>query len=75
MLNESLVITGAGKPSFGSSGLSSNMWEMQKGELKNIQTAYKSNIINLFEYCFFYIYSLLKYFRRLILKNIRKRNL
>ena len=75
LLNESLVITGAGKPSFGSSGLSSKMWDMQKGELKNIQNAYKSNIINLFEYCFFYIYSLLKYFRRLILKSIRKRNL
>ena len=35
LVNESLVITGGGKPNFGFSGLSSNLWQMEKGELKN----------------------------------------
>ena len=72
LLNESLVITGGGKPSFGFSGLSSNMKKMHQGEIKNIQVAYDSSIINRFEYCFFYVYSLLKYLRRLIIKKFRK---
>ena len=36
LLNKSLVITGGGKPSFGHSGLSSNLWEMEKGDFKII---------------------------------------
>lgn len=34
LLNESYVLTGGGKPDFGFSGLSSNLKEMEKGELK-----------------------------------------
>ena len=71
LLNESLVITGGGKPSFGFSGLSSNMKKMHQGEIKNIQVAYDSSIINRFEYCFFYVYSSLKYLRRLIISRFR----
>lgn len=73
LLQDSLVITGDGKPHFGFSGLSSNLWGMEKGELKNIQTAYKLHIINFVEYIFLNIYSILKYIRRVIIVKLRKR--
>lgn len=72
LLNESLVITGDGKPSFGYSGLSGNLWEMEKGELKNISLAYKMHIINIFEFLFLVVYSFLKYIRRLLIVGMRK---
>lgn len=72
LLNESLAITGEGKPYFGHSGLSSNLWEMEKGELKNIRTALRLKIINPVEYCFLSIFSVLKYFRRWIIVRLRK---
>ncbi|MFW1773978.1 glycosyltransferase family 2 protein [Acinetobacter seifertii] len=72
LLNESLVITGDRKPSFGHSGLSGNLWQMEKGELKNIKLAYKINIINIFEYYLLLIYSLLKYVRRLLIVGMRR---
>lgn len=67
LLNESLVITGGGKHHFGESGLSSNLWEMEKGELKNIKLALKIGVINSVEYIFFNIFSLLKYCRRVLI--------
>lgn len=73
LLNESLVITGGGKPSFGHSGLTSNLWQMEKGELKNLKTAYTLNIINYFEYILFNIYSIMKYIRRIIIVKLRKK--
>ncbi|MGE9313495.1 glycosyltransferase family 2 protein [Niabella sp. CJ426] len=72
LLNESLVITGGGKAHFGESGLSGNIKEMEKGELRNIRYAYESKLINLIEYLFVVTFSLLKYFRRvLIVKFLR----
>ena len=72
LVNESLVITGGGKPNFGFSGLSSNLYKMEKGELKNIKTALNLKIINIFEYFFLVIYSIAKFIRRLIIVKIRK---
>lgn len=72
LLNESLVITGGGKPSFGYSGLSSNLWEMEKGDLKIIKEAYRQKIINIFEYYFLCIFSLCKHLRRVIIVRFRK---
>ena len=72
LVNESLVITGRGKPNFGFSGLSSNLYKMEKGELKNIKTALNLKIINIFEYCFLVIYSISKFIRRLIIVKLRK---
>lgn len=72
LLNESLVVTGGGKPSFGHSGLSANLWEMEKGELKNLFLAFRMKIINIFEFSFLYIYSLLKYIRRLLIVGMRR---
>ncbi len=64
MMPESLVITGGGKPHFGYSGLSSRIWEMEKGELKNIREMYKLKNINYFHYIFFWSYSIMKFLRR-----------
>ena len=65
LLNESLVVTGGGKAHFGESGLSSNMWQMQQGELLNIKYAFKSGIVNIVEFGFIYAFSMFKYLRRL----------
>lgn len=66
LLNESLAITGGGKAHFGHSGLSGNMKEMEKGELKNIRDSLALEIINIFEYLLLVVFSILKYFRRVI---------
>lgn len=71
LLNESLVITGGGKPHFGHSGLSGNLKEMEKGELKNIRDAWDLKIINRVEYYVLSCYSLMKYFRRVIIVKMR----
>lgn len=73
LLNESLVLTGAGKHHFGESGLSSNLWEMEKGELKNMKDSYNLRIINFLEYPFFVCFSILKYCRRCIVVASRSR--
>ncbi|MFA4870263.1 MAG: glycosyltransferase family A protein [Pedobacter sp.] len=71
LLNESYVTTGGGKPSFGFSGLSSNLVEMEKGDLKNIKDGYKLGVIGIFEYFLLIGYSLLKFIRRLIIVKFR----
>ena len=64
LLAEDLVITGSGKKSFGSSGLSANLVEMEKGIQKNIKEMYQTNRINLAEYLFYFVISKLKYWVR-----------
>ncbi|KIC03532.1 hypothetical protein OA88_03280 [Flavobacterium sp. JRM] len=71
LLNESLVITGIGKTHFGERGLSSNLWEMQKGEFVNLNYALKSKVINHIEFLLIYSYYLFKYFRRVLLVKTR----
>lgn len=71
LLNESLVITGGGKPSFGFSGLSSNLWGMEKGELKNLKTAHSMKIINYIELNALRLYSLSKFLRRVVVVRLR----
>ena len=72
LLNESLVITGDGKAHFGHSGLSGNLKEMEKGELKNLKDALNLKIINHFEYSCLVAFSILKYFRRIVIVKIRQ---
>lgn len=72
LLNESLVITGGGKAHFGESGLSSNLIEMEKGELKNITDIFLRKQINIFEYFFFCLLSSLKFIRRTFIIVLRK---
>jgi glycosyltransferase involved in cell wall biosynthesis len=71
LLNESLVITGGGKPHFGHSGLSGNLKEMEKGELKNIKYALNLKVINTIEYYCLSFFSILKYVRRIAIYKSR----
>ncbi len=73
LLNESLVATGEGETHFQEKGLSSNLWEMEKGEIININYAFKSKIVTFGEYIFLYNYSIFKYIRRFII--VKKMNL
>lgn len=72
LLSESLVITGAGKPSVGFSGLSSNVEAMEKGVQKNIKEMFTNHHINIFEYVFFVIFSRVKYLKRILNLKIKK---
>lgn len=71
LYNESLVNSVTNKPAYGFSGLSSNLWEMEKGELKTIKLGYKLNIVGFFEYCLVILFSFLKFSRRVIITIVR----
>ncbi len=64
LLPEKLVIAGNGKKSFGFSGLSANLEEMEKGIQKNIFEMYETKRINLIQYLFYFVISKLKYWVR-----------
>ncbi|AZB22692.1 glycosyltransferase family 2 protein [Kaistella haifensis] len=64
LLPEKLVIAGNGKKSFGFSGLSANLKEMEKGIQKNISEMYRNKRINLLGYIFYFVFSKLKYIVR-----------
>lgn len=55
------------KPLYGSSGLSSHMWAMEKGELSNYWQLWKESALNIFAAGMLTVYSLLKYLRRLFI--------
>lgn len=61
ILNESLIIMGQGKRSFGVSGLSSNLPEMAKGFKKNLKEMYDAGRINLPQYISFRLFYKAKY--------------
>lgn len=67
LYNVSLVTTGKGKLSFGHSGLSANLIEMEKGEIKTIKMAYKLGVINMMEYPLIILLSVIKFIRRYII--------
>lgn len=66
-----LVITGGGKPSFGFSGLSANLKEMQKGTIKNLRDLREHKYINRFKYSLLYIFYYFKYIRRILITKLR----
>lgn len=72
LIAKPLVLYGDGKLSFGHSGLSGNLREMEKGELKNIRYARSHGLIGPVVYFAGIIYSLAKYARRIILVRIRR---
>jgi glycosyltransferase involved in cell wall biosynthesis len=55
------------KPSYGVTGLSSQVWLMEKGDLANYHRLYCDRFINSLQLCALLTYSLLKYCRRLII--------
>lgn len=72
LLNKSLVTTGFGKPSFGHSGLSRNIWAMEKGELGNISLAYKEKAIGFRNFLWLSAFSILKFGRRIAITTFRR---
>lgn len=71
LLNEQLILYGQGKVGFGVSGLSANLKEMEKGELRNLSFAYQHNHISLLTYSVAVLYSIIKYFRRILIVKFR----
>ena len=59
------------KPAFGSSGLSSHLWQMEKGELRAYSSIAKGNILIAFLLPGLLTYSLIKFFRRLLIISFR----
>lgn len=64
ILNEELVLAGAGKRTFGVSGLSANLNEMEKGFQKNLKEVLSVKRINFIEYIAYYLFYKLKYLVR-----------
>ena len=59
------------KASFGESGLSANLWQMEIGELSTYKQIYRENKINLAIFLFLVIYSFAKFLRRVIITRKR----
>jgi glycosyltransferase involved in cell wall biosynthesis len=70
ILNAPLVIIY--KAMFGESGLSSNMWAMEKAELGNYWYLFRERRIDSLATVFLLIYSFAKYIRRLIIVGFRR---
>jgi glycosyltransferase involved in cell wall biosynthesis len=72
LVNHKLIGYGQGKAGFGHSGLSGNIVEMEKGELKNLFFAHKSGFINVFQLLLALLFSLFKFSIRVIRVKILK---
>jgi len=55
------------KSPFGVSGLSAQLWPMEKGDLSNYQRLYDNHYINLAQWLGLSLYSILKFVRRLVM--------
>jgi hypothetical protein len=72
LINEKLSYFGVNdKAGFGDGGLSGNLKEMQKGEVKNHRYALKNLKISKATYYFARFFSVIKYLRRLIIVKLR----
>jgi glycosyltransferase involved in cell wall biosynthesis len=61
------------KPGYGASGLSANLWRMERGELSNYRYFFQQRKIPLPLLVALYCYSLLKYVRRLVIVHLLRR--
>lgn len=64
LLNKPLVVMEYNNDMKHSGGLSSKLWDMEKGELKNIREIYNKEQINFCEYIFASVFSFFKFIRR-----------
>jgi glycosyltransferase involved in cell wall biosynthesis len=60
-------LTALYKPNFGASGLSSNMWLMEKAELLNYKYLHNQKKIKFYQYLFLYCFSFAKFIRRILI--------
>jgi len=65
-----MVRYGDGKRGFGVSGLSANLKEMERGELKNLKFAYEHGWVGFYKYQMLCLFSLLKYIRRILIVRL-----
>ncbi len=72
ILDEELLLGGSGKRSFGVSGLSANLREMEKGFQKNLREMLDLKRINFVEYVLYYLFYKIKYIFRLSRNKILK---
>ena len=72
VLLRSCLVKMNSKPIYGGSGLSSKLFEMEKGELCNYRHLFKLKYINLFQFFYAVILSLLKYVIRVINVRLKK---
>lgn len=70
-ISESLEIAGGKKRQFGESGLSANLKEMHKGNIRNIKRLREEKKISEGFYCFLSFYSYTKYIRRKLITKWR----
>jgi len=71
-LNNELILFGEEeKLGYGESGLSANLKEMERGELRNFKFVYKQGWINPFTYLVIICFSIFKYIRRVIIVKLR----
>lgn len=66
-INKTIAKSITGKFDFGITGLSSNLLEMEKGEISNYHDLLKEGKISLLRYSICITYSLLKFIRRLVI--------
>lgn len=72
LVNESLAICGCGKPVYGYSGLSKNLKAMEIAELNNFKVFYTLGYMHRPIYILSVVYSLIKYFRRILITKLRR---
>jgi len=72
-VNLNIELAAVFKPMFGASGLSSNMWLMEKAELSNYQYIYRQKKLGLFQYVFLQCFSVAKFIRRLLIVHVVRR--
>ena len=70
-LNEKMSESILHKYRFGESGLSGNLFAMERGELKSFSLAHKELGVPFFKYIAACIYSVAKYFRRILIVKLR----
>lgn len=70
-LHEQLTILDD-KPTYGHKGLSSRLWDMEKGELSNYKYLYDNSKITLWLFSIATLFSFLKFCKRIIITYIRK---
>lgn len=71
-LNEKMSKSILSKERFGQSGLSGNLWEMEKGEIKSLTLAFQEFKVSTGLFFTACIYSIAKYFRRVLITALRK---
>ena len=59
------------KPEFSKEGMSGDLWAMEKAQLKAYQIIWRSHDISTGEFCFYWIWSMIKYLRRVVIFWLR----